>query len=133
MKTARPVNKEAYERWAARISKPSFMHKIPAILAMECECLVTSYYGGPLKTALHLIKKAALHSYRCTKWRAVFWICDSAGWTQLRPIPGCDPKQVKARHSRTCDKLNCDDIDCATRTVPRWFKRLSGLHEFEDL
>lgn len=129
MKTKeKPVNKPSFDRWSERITKPSFMHAIPAILAMECECLVVAYHGSYIKAAWHIFTHGIIMTIHSRYWGFVYFL--AGRWTQKRHIPGT---KHWIRHARSCDKLNCENVDCCARDIPQWFKRLSGMAKYEDL
>jgi len=124
-----PRNKTAFDRWSERLRKPSIVHSIPAMLLLECRCLVVAYYGSWPRACWEIAKHCFVMDCHGWYWSAVYRLGDLVGWTVLRPMP--DVPGAFIRHSAKCDKLNCDDIDCVKNGIPLWFRKLSGMTRHE--
>lgn len=126
MKDSHPRNKEAFDRRRERLLEPSVIHQIDTLFEMECEMVVSAYYGGRVRAGLRMMWKGVGETLRSRWWAVVYRFGDRVGWTQLRPVPGTP---FFERHGGSCDKLNCNDANCIRRDLPRWWRRLTGMEE----
>ncbi len=132
-----PVNAQAYERWRLRIIDQSetaqSMHNIPALMAMECWCLVKAYYGSTSR-ALWTLGKNALHLWAWGWYGSILIkISDRAGWTKMYHYNETEEMFAHdERHGRLCSgSPNCADMDCISRSIPKWFKRITRWHLYD--
>lgn len=110
-KSSLPVDKPAYARWSDRLNRQSVCHRIPALLVLECSCLLNAYYGNWFRAALAIFGRGLSASIQHIYWGLVYRFCDKVGWTRLQAIPGT-LEGFAERHGAQCDKHNCQDIDC---------------------
>lgn len=129
MKTkTRPVYKERFDGYREKLSRPSRIRGIDFIFVMECEMALSAYFGGDIRAGASLLTRGIGSAARGAYWNCVYGICDRVGWTQLRQLPDA-PKGCFERHGRQCDKMNCSDMDCVQRGIPKWYKTLTRMEE----
>lgn len=122
----KPVNPEMFERWRERLCRNHMMNRIPAAVAMQCDCVLRAYHGGFARAACAMFAHG-LRGLACgVYWKAAYRFCDKIGWTRLQLIPDSEPPAYE-RHAASCDKMNCGDLDCVHRDIPRWYRQLSGI------
>lgn len=126
MNTKFPADPVRMKRQAGRFSKMHpLMAGVPGILVFECKVTLKAYYGSYLRAGLVLILDWAWMKLHGMYWGAVFRFCDWVGWTKLVPVSPDNPN-VKWRHGGQCQYLNCSDMNCLERSVPRWFRKITG-------
>lgn len=99
---------------------------IPQILTSECSLVLEAYYGGPIRAGWHMIKWGIIHSITRGYWNLLLAMCDKIGWTRLQQIPGTEHFE---RHGGKCKYHNCQDMECITNSLPRWFKFVTRWHK----
>lgn len=123
-----PIHKERFdERRAKMQTQRAFA--IDPIWAMQCEMCLAHYYGSYWRVGWYLVWKAIVWRWNNVTTRIAIGFCDWIGWTKMREmpdIPGCFE-----RHAASCDKLNCQDMDCHRRDIPKWFQRLTRMPKYE--
>ena len=99
------------------------MARIPALLALESKLNLQAYYGSLWRAGWVMIREhfRTLDRY----WGAVYWFCDFVGWTKLREFEPGSPHAV--RHGGKCDYLNCADMECIPKSIPKWFQKLTRM------
>jgi hypothetical protein len=133
MKTA--IHKDRFDRARNSLRDHSIMNNIDAIFAMQCEHALGAYHGGPVRAGVKLALKGIRHIVWSTYWDAVYRFSDKVGWTHIRQHPDMLP-EYKARgfgerHGHHCDKLNCEDIDCISKGIPRWYRIITGMERMD--
>jgi hypothetical protein len=84
--------------------------------------------------AIAAIRRAIVSDTLSYRWlRVCIWISDRAGWTKLYHIPTTDELlEHWQRHGRKCSgSPNCDNWNCISDSLPKWFKRLTVWHDEE--
>lgn len=117
-----PIHKERMKQRMDRITEMRHF-KIPAIFALECKLALIAYYGSGLRAAFSMIWDWVYLQTHDRYWRIVLWFTDKVGWTKLRPIPGT---LYVERHGGKCEYHNCQDMDCIEKSLPPWFRKISG-------
>lgn len=132
-----PRNPEQMEIRLERIrdhcKQDSPMMKIAPIAASECLLVVHAYYGGPWRTICHLIRMQAFLGYHGLRASLIWNFCDFVGWTKVVHNPENEfTIEHWRRHGKQCSgSPNCQDHDCCTRSIPKWYKRLTGMSHYE--
>lgn len=123
-----PRNKERWERVQQNLKRYQRVHaNVPFLLVLEYWSGVRAYYGSSRRAL------SALARYEFWKWwhhvigRIHLIITDGVGWTKVYFYPETDTMPAyHLRHGWKCSgSPNCDDLDCISRSIPRWFKRLT--------
>lgn len=124
--TTRPAKPEQFKRRQERMRNLGVLSAIPVAIVHECKCVLTAYYGNRFRLALHLVWEGVYLTAHDRYWRIVLWVSDTIGWTKLQPFSP-DRPDIRLRHGRQCDKLNCSDNDCLYRSLPRWYSAITGF------
>lgn len=120
-----PRNPEMMKRRMARMKELRGQFLIPAICAYESATNLKAYYGSYWRAGWTLIwRYCIIMGLHDRYWSLVFWCCDWWGWTVVRPFDPLCPRW-KSRHGGRCDKMNCADVYCIEKSVPRWFRWLT--------
>lgn len=127
-----PVKKKLFDERIARIKKyakeNSPMLRIAPIAKMECQLVVEAYYGGRFRAVWAMFKEA-VYLWRHEKHHMLLiWISDKVGWTKLYHMPETlTHHEYWHRHGYKCSgSPNCSDMKCIDKSVPKWFRVLSG-------
>lgn len=108
-----------------RMKPLGIMFQIPAILVLESKCTLKAYYGGDIRAGMVLIREGIYLGSVGLYWHIVYSICDWAGWTKLREFMPGSPHKI--RHGGKCNYLNCDDSHCIDKSIPRWYRKFTGM------
>jgi hypothetical protein len=126
--TPKPRNREGFDRLRASLTdgKTHVTHKIDFLFAMNLEIALAYYHGGRIRAGWEMLREGLHLGIVGTYWSGVYRFCDKVGWTRLREIPGTPYFE---RHSGKCDKMNCSDMECVQRGIPKWFKKLTRMRD----
>lgn len=117
-----PKQPERFKRRQERMRNLGVLASIPAGLILECTCTLSAYYGGDIRAGIKLIQGGIQCRVQMAYWELLMWFSDRMGWTKLvRLAPDV---KFSIRHAGSCDKLNCQDVNCCERDMPQWFRRM---------
>lgn len=129
----KPARVEEWRRLVKSLDQYRDVHQlVPYLLVSTFWRGCKAYYGGAIR-ALWKLGTEELGSW----WRLQvvitiwIWISDTAGWTKVYHYQATDEMIAHSeRHGRKCSgSPNCDDPDCISRSLPGWFKKLTGWHD----
>jgi hypothetical protein len=135
MKKKLPALPEVFERRINDfIADDHPFRRIPPIIALKCETILSAYHGSTMKAAIAMLLKELRHKKESALARARMWVAEKMGWVICRHHPETSESyEHYAYHGKHCSYLNCDDMDCVDRSIPKWFKVLSGWKDLKDL
>lgn len=129
----KPARAEEWTKVVKSLDRHADVYKlVPYLLLATLWRGCRAYYGGSIR-ALWKLGAEDLKSW----WRmrvvisTWIWISDLVGWTKVYHYHETEEMLAhQERHGYKCSgSPNCNDPDCISRSLPPWFKKLTGWHD----